>query len=174
MTETAELSHLFGRIYDELRALASRQLRRERVDHTLQPTALVHEAYVKLSRGDTKLFENPQHFRAVAARVIRQVLVDHAAARGTIKRGGKLLRVTLNEAHESGEPESVNVLALDTALSKLAEVDARQSRIVELRYFGGLTIAEVANELEISSRTVSSEWAMARAWLAWQIREASE
>lgn len=176
MTESETSTHgaqglgpLFSELYDELRALAARRM--GRAAQTLQPTALVHEAYVKLSRAHPLRFNDLEHFRATAARVIRQVLVNHAAAAKTLKRGGDRLRVTVDEALLAAETNDVDLVALDAALSKLADVDERQARVVELRFFGGLSMLEVAEQLGVSERTIQADWAVARAWLAWQMRE---
>jgi RNA polymerase sigma factor (TIGR02999 family) len=157
-------------VYQELRRLAQHYLRQERPDHTLQATALVHEAYLKLI--DTKIvrWENRAHFFAVTAQVMRHILVDLARQRRAQKRGGGR-KLALDEAlGVPDETEAVNLVALDEALDRLAAVDARQSRIIELRYFGGLSMEETAEVLGISTSTVKREWRMARAWLHREIR----
>jgi RNA polymerase sigma factor (TIGR02999 family) len=157
-------------VYQELRRLAQHYLRQERPDHTLQATALVHEAYLKLI--DTKIvrWENRAHFFAVTAQVMRHILVDLARQRRAQKRGGGR-KLALDEAlGVPDEAEAVNLVALDEALDRLAAVDARQSRIIELRYFGGLSMEETAEVLGISTSTVKREWRMARAWLHREIR----
>lgn len=161
------MEDLFGEIYEELHELADRCLRRERSGHTLQATALVHEAYVRLSADRTRDYQDLRHFRATAARVIRNVLIDHAIRVKADKRGGALRRVTLHdgEALGSGTSDELDLRVLDEALTKLAEVAARPARVVELRFFGGLSIAEIAEEIDCSKRTVDGDWAFARAWL---------
>jgi RNA polymerase sigma factor (TIGR02999 family) len=150
--------------YEALRGLAAAYLHRERGDHTLQPTALVHEAYVKLADGKSA-WRSQTHFQALAANAMRQILVDHARARATQKRGGDWVRVTLSAAVASGGGTDVDVLALDEALRSLAELDARKARVVELRFFGGLTCAEAAEEVGVSPKTAEADWYFARAWL---------
>ncbi len=153
-------------MYDELRRRAGAYLRSERAGHTLQPTALVHEAYLKLVGGETVAWKDRAHFFGVAARAMRQVLVDHARARNTAKRGEGQVLVALEAAGEATTPpRNLDLLDLDRALSKLAVLDERQSRLVELRLFAGLTIEESAEVLEISHATVSREWKHAEAWL---------
>lgn len=160
----AELMEL---VYDELRAIAAEQLRHERVGHTLQPTALVHEAYLRLAKLDRINWQDRTHFHVTAAAVIRRVLVDHARARLTSKRGGGSERITLSE-HNTPivDPNAViDVLALDEAMKKLHALAERKCRVVELRYFGGLTIQETAAALGVGTTTVEDDWAFARAWL---------
>jgi RNA polymerase sigma-70 factor, ECF subfamily len=159
-------------VYDELRRLAGHYLRRERHDHTLQPTALVHEAYMRLAAQDRVRWRNRAHFVGVAAQLMRRVLVDHARANQAAKRGGGDTRVPVDESSASSPEMSVDVFALDQALTRLATVDPRQARIVELRYFGGLTVEEVAELLEISPATIKREWQMARAWIHRELRPA--
>lgn len=152
-------------VYDELRALAANYLRRERPDHTLQPTALVHEAYLKLMQRATLDIRNRTHFFALASGAMRQILVDHARAHRALKRGGGWQRIAVDESLGVRDGRFEDVLELDEALTKLAERDARAARIVELRFFGGLTEPEVAQEMEMSERWVRKQWAFARAWL---------
>jgi RNA polymerase sigma-70 factor (ECF subfamily) len=157
---------LFGQAYDELRALAGAYLNRERRDHSLQATELVNEAYLRLEGGSGPDWVDRTHFFAVAARAMRRILVDYARTRGRKKRFGGLQRVTLAEGiHGRSELELDAVLDLDRAISRLAELDNRQARVVELRYFSGLGVAEVAEVLGVSKRTVEGDWAHARAWL---------
>lgn len=156
---------LFVLVYDELRKLASGYLRQERAGHTLQTTALVNEAYLKLQRQPDWLPENRLHFFGVAARVMRQILVDHARARRQEKRGGGATMLALDEALVFSAERSSDLLALDEALDQLAARDRRKSRVVELRFFGGLTIDETASLLGVSFNTVVRDWEMARAWL---------
>jgi RNA polymerase sigma factor (TIGR02999 family) len=159
------LEELLPLIYNELRRLAHNFLFRERPGHTLQTTALVHEAYLKLIDQREAHFENRAHFFAIAAQAMRRILIDSARRHTAAKRGGHREKVSLDEAADiSLEPDN-NLLALDEALNALAEIDPEQSRIVELRYFGGLTIEETADVLKTSPATVKREWTMARAWL---------
>lgn len=152
-------------VYGELRRQAGRYLRRERSNHTLQPTALVNEAFLRLVEQRDVRWKNRAHFFGIAAQAMRRVLVDHARANGRLKRGGPQARVTLDEATMGAEGRSVDLLAMDEALERLAALDARQARIVELRYFAGLSIEETAEVIGISPATVKREWSMARAWL---------
>lgn len=153
---------MFGVVYDELRRLAAQYLSRERSGHTLQPTALVHEAYLRLAAQSAE-WDSKTHFFAVGARVMRRLLIDHARARGRDKRGGDWQRVTLDPV--AVELDDAALLALDDALERLAKLDAREAQIVELRFFAGMTVEEIAAELGVSKRTVESDWTHARAWL---------
>jgi RNA polymerase sigma factor (TIGR02999 family) len=166
MDGTAEpRDSLLPLLYEELRAVAAGFLRQERRDHTLQPTALVHEAFLRMKgRGPAEL-EDPARFRAAAAVAMRRILVDHARARRAGKRGGDLRRVSLDEGWGISRGGEVEVLALHEALEELAALDERQARVVELRFFGGLGEQEIAAELGVSLRTVEGDWRMARAWL---------
>jgi RNA polymerase sigma-70 factor, ECF subfamily len=150
-------------VYAELRDLAARLLRNERSDHTLQPTALVHEAYLRLVDQRAGSWENRAHFLGIAAQAMRRILVDHARRRSTAKRKGA--RVTLDENLAPATGPSVDLLEIDAALGRLAELDARQARVVELRFFGGLNVEETASVLGIGSATVKRDWTLARAWL---------
>jgi RNA polymerase sigma-70 factor, ECF subfamily len=152
-------------VYDELRRLARGQMRRERPDHTLQATALVHEAYFRLVNQPERTWQNRTHFIRIAAQVMRRMLIDYARARRTAKREGGLQRVPLEEPLLVAEEQSDELLALDEALERLAQFDARQSRVVELRFFGGLTVEETAEALGMSAKTVKRDWSVARAWL---------
>ena len=154
-------------VYDELRRIAARYISRERPGQTLQATALVNEAYVRLAAERPREFANKTHFLAIAALSMRQILVQRARARKAAKRGGAPHRITLDDRNidQAHLPADVDVLALDEALSKLAALDPEQAQIVELRYFGGLTVEETAAVLGISPATVKRHWAMARAWL---------
>jgi RNA polymerase sigma factor (TIGR02999 family) len=156
---------MFPVVYDELRRLASLALRRERADHTLQPTALVHEAFLRLAGTPDAPWQNRAHFVAMAARVMRRVLVDHARGRNARKRGSGEVRISLDDVDVPAATSGVDLIALDEVLGRLAELDARQARIVELRFFGGLTVEETAVLIDASDRTVKREWQMARAWL---------
>jgi RNA polymerase sigma factor (TIGR02999 family) len=160
-----DLDALMGAIYADLRRLAVSHMQAERADHTLQPTALVHEAYLKLIDQRSTDWKDRMHFFAVASRIIRRILVDHARERLAEKRGGGRGRIPVEEAeHLVGAP-GVDITALDEALDELAELDARQAQIVEMRFFGGLTIEEIAEVLSIGKRSVDREWQCARAWL---------
>jgi RNA polymerase sigma-70 factor (ECF subfamily) len=152
-------------VYDELRRLASSYMRRERPDHTLQTTALVHEAYLRLVGQRDVDWKNRAHLLGVAAQTMRRILMDHARSHLSGKRGGLQLKISLDNASVSFSSRSTELLALDDALSQLAAIDARQSRIVELRFFGGLSVDETAEILGVSPRTVRREWTVARAWL---------
>ena len=164
------LNKLIPLVYDELHKLASRYLRRERRDHTLQTTAVVHEAYLKLVNQRDANFENRLHFFAVAAQIMRRILVDYARRHHASKRGGDLYKLSLDEALVTSKEKGADLLALDEALERLAAIDPRQSRVVELRIFAGLTLEETAQALNISPSTVRREWSMAKAWLHRQIK----
>jgi len=162
-------SQLLPLVYDELRRVASGYMRRERPGHTLQATALVHEAYIQLVDQTRVTWRNRTHFFAVAAQLMRRILVDHARSHNAQKRGGPAPKLSLEEAAEWFEDRDVTLEALDDALNTLAQLDPRQGRIVELRFFGGLTVDETAEVLGISAPTVEREWRMARAWLHSQL-----
>jgi RNA polymerase sigma-70 factor (ECF subfamily) len=164
------LSRLIPLVYDQLRVAAARVLRGERGGHTLEPTALVHEAYLRMACQREAPWLNRAHFVCCAARVMRNILVDYARARRADKRGGAAERVTLSDALAVSDGRSVDVLALDDALDALGRLDERQCRVVELRYFGGLSIEESAEALGVSPATVSHDWAIARAWLRCELR----
>ena len=156
---------LFADVYSELRSLAARYLHRERKDHTLQPTALVHEAYLKLV-GQTRVdWQGRTHFLAVAAQAMREILVDHARRHNAAKRGGNRHRITLDDNLVIESSRDVDLLAIEDALAKLAKLDPCQAQMIELRFFGGLDIAEVAKVMGMSKRSVEREWTMVRAWL---------
>jgi RNA polymerase sigma factor (TIGR02999 family) len=159
------LEDLLPLVYGALRRLAAQRLRRERPDHTLQPTALVHEAYLRLVDQRQVRWQNRAHFYGVAAHVMGRILVDRARARNADKRGAGWERVTLVGDRTPSESRDVDVLALDDALKRLATLDPQQERIVELRYFGGLTLDETAEVMGISTATVKREWVIAKAWL---------
>jgi RNA polymerase sigma factor (TIGR02999 family) len=152
-------------VYRELRRQAAAYLRRERSDHTLQPTALVHEAYLRLAGQDRVVWQNRAHFFAIASQMMRRILVDRARERQAAKRPGAGLKVTLDEKAAQVQPRECDLLMLDQALDELTDMDARRGQIVELRYFGGLSEDEVAAVLQVSRTTVSREWRTARAWL---------
>ena len=153
-------------VYDRLRNLAGAAFRDQRADHTLQPTALVHEVFVRLVEPGRVEWNDRTHFFAVAARAMRMVLADHARRRGAAKRGGDRARVALEDFSAEGEPPLLDLVDLDAALERLNELEPRHARIVELRFLSGLTVEEVATVLELSRTTVESDWRMARAWLA--------
>ena len=176
MTDRPE-SHLLPIVYDELRRIAARYVGRERAGQTLQATALVNEAFLQLSAERTRQFQNRSHFVAIAALSMPQILVQRARARTAAKRGGGVERVTFDErAHSAPAPtggtDAMDLVALDDALSRLATLDPEQARIVELRYFGGLTIDETAETVGVSPATVKRQWTMARAWLKLQLESA--
>lgn len=152
-------------VYDELRRIARRCLSTERNSHTLQPTALVHEAYMRLARHNSIDWQDRAHFFAMAARMMRQILVDHARKRMAGKRGGKNLTLLLDEVSVTTKEPVLDLLALDGAMERLAMLDPRQCQIVELRFFGGLSIEETAEVMNISPATTKREWATARVWL---------
>jgi len=157
-------------VYDELRRLARRYLRRERPDHTLQSAALVNEAYLRLIRQDHPQWQNRAHFFGVAAQLMRHILVDHARNRAAAKRGAGAPRLTLDPDIALPRERDVDLIALDDALNQLAALDPQQSRLVELRFFGGLSIEETSVVLGVSPATVKREWATARAWLQREMR----
>ena len=162
-----------ARVYDELRDLAEKMFRYERSDHTLQPTALVHEVFLRL-QGAGMQFADRTHFVATAARAMRHVLVNHANHRNTAKRGGRWIRVELDAALELFEQPSLDLVALDEALVALEAFDPGQARLVELRFFGGLTLPECAQTMGTSLRTAEREWALARAWLHTRVASSHE
>ena len=157
-------------VYDELRRQAARHLRRERREHTLRPTALVHEAYLRLAGQREAVWQSRAQFFGVAAQVMRRILVDHARRHGAAKRAGSWRRVTLAEAVAPAEPRDLEILALEEALSELTALDPDKARLVELRYFGGLSLEETAEVLQVSESTVTREWRMAKAWLFRRIK----
>ena len=161
--ETAE--QLMLAVYDQLRGLAGSMLRQEVPGHTLQPTALVNEAYMKLVDQTRVDWQGRTHFFAVGAKMMRRILVDHARTKKRVKRGGGIHRVCLSDDVQVSKNNDEDVLAIEEALEKLVEQDSRQAQIVELRFFGGLTVAEVAQVLNVSKRTIESEWTILRAWL---------
>lgn len=165
------MNELVPLVYDELHRLASRYLRHERPDHTLQTTALVHEAYLRLVSEKNGNWQNRVQFFAVASQLMRHILVDYARGHNAVKRGGDCVKVSFDEAMIVSEEKSAELMALDDALINLAAIDPEQSRVVELRVFGGLTVEETAEALGVSPRTVKREWSMAKAWLHRQIRK---
>ena len=161
-----EVDALLPLVYDELRRLAAAYLRRERPGQTIQATALVHEAYLRLLKDKPDRWQNRAHFCAIAAHSMRQILIERARARGALKRGGVQARVTLDEGLLAADSPHIDLLALDEALQRLEAIDPEQARLVELRFFGGLTIEEAAEAMNISAATVKRHWTIARAWLA--------
>jgi RNA polymerase sigma factor (TIGR02999 family) len=155
---------LLPAVYEELRRIAHRHLHRERPDHTLQTTALIHEAYLRIAAGDGAKIRDRIHFVALSSRLMRQVLVDHARGRQAEKRHGGL-RVTLSEAQDVTQDSEIDVLFIDEALRRLAALDPQQADVVELRFFGGMSIPETSEALNVSTATVKRDWATARAWL---------
>ena len=152
-------------VYDELRRIARRCLSNQSSSHTLQPTALVHEAYLRLARRDSMDWRDRAHFFALAAQIMRQILVDHARKQAASKRGGKAFTLEVDEASAITREPSLDVIALDDAMKRLSSLDPRQCQIVELRFFGGLSIEETAQAVNISTATTKREWATARLWL---------
>lgn len=163
--DSEALDQLMPLVYDELRRMARRYMNQQPVGHTLQTTALIHEAYLRLIRQEEKHWENRAHFFGVAAQAMRHILVDYARARHTDKRGGEVRAVSLEEAAFVSEERAAELLALDDALVELARLSPRQCRTVELRYFGGLSAAETAEVLQVSTDTVTRDWNQAKAWL---------
>jgi RNA polymerase sigma factor (TIGR02999 family) len=163
--ERRDLDALMVAIYDDLRRLAVRHMGGERRDHTLQPTALVHEAYVRLVGQRSTDWKDRLHFFAVASRVIRRLLIDHARERQALKRGGAGTRIPLGDHDPAAPVRDTDLLALDEALGELAAIDEQQARIVELRFFGGCTVDEIAELLKVGRRTVDRDWQAAKAWL---------
>lgn len=162
---------LFPLVHDELRRIARRQMSQERPGHTLQATALVNEAYLKLAGHEGFELRDRAHFYAMCAQVMRHILIDHARAQARDKRGGGAIQVSLNDAIAGGEQRADDLVALDEALRFLEDVDPQKGRIVEMRYFGGLSIEETAEVLDISPRTVRREWRRSKAWLYRMISE---
>lgn len=159
------LDALLPLVYKELYRLAHFQLRKERPDHTLQSAALVHEAYLRLVGVTPPMWEGRTHFFAIASQLMRQILVDYARRRGAAKRGASVCTLSLEDARGKAQGKEMDVVALDDALQSLAAIDARQSRIVEMRFFGGLTLEEISVALDIAPKTVQRDWTAARAWL---------
>jgi RNA polymerase sigma factor (TIGR02999 family) len=170
--DKAAVDKLMPVIYVELRALAARYLSKERVGHTLQPTALVHEAYLQLVETSRVNWQNRAHFFGAASRLMRHILVDHARSHQAAKRGAGL-KVSISDEMAATQPRELDLVALDDALNLLAELDPQQSRIVELKFFGGLSIEEIAEALSISPATVKRHWASAKAWLNRQLTKDS-
>ena len=163
--DQSALRHLMPIVHDELRRLARRLMRSERSGHTLQTTALVNEAYIRLVDLSRVRWQDRAHFFAMSARLMRRILVDHARSRNDQKRGGSLKKVSLDEALVVGKEKRADLVALDDALEALAEIDPRKSRVVELRFFGGLSVDETAEALHVSGETVMRDWRLAKVWL---------
>lgn len=164
-------SKLIPVVYDELRRLAGSYMRRERADHTLQATALVHEAYLKLVEQRSVNWQSRAHFFGVAAQLMRRILIDHARGHLRQKRGGEQKKVSLDEAFVFSEQQADELLAVDDSLNRLAKIDPRQARVVELRFFGGLSVEEAAEVLGVSPKTVKRDWSVAKAWLYADLKE---
>jgi RNA polymerase sigma factor (TIGR02999 family) len=169
--DKAARDSLMTAVYEELRRLAALYLSRERPGHTLQPTALVHEAYLQLVGEGRVDWQGRAYFFGAAGRLMRRILVDHARARNAAKRGGGRLMVTFSEALAAAAPRDLDLVALDSALEELARLDPLQSRIVELRFFGGLSVEETAEVLSVSPATVKRHWTTAKAWLRHQLKK---
>lgn len=163
--DKAALDQILPIVYEELRKQAARYLRRERVGHTLQTTALIHEAYIRLVDQKNVRWQNRAHFFGISAQLMRRILVDHARAKGRAKRGGSDIRVSLDDKNLIAKAADLDIIAVDEALERLAQIDEQQSKIVELRFFSGLTVEETAEVLKISPATVKRDWSMAKAWL---------
>ncbi len=158
-------NRLMALVYEELRQRAEGYLRRERAGHTLQPTALVHEAFLRLTRQERVVWQSRAQFFGIAAQMMRRILVDHARAHKMAKRSGQLTRVSLDDLVAPNPPQEIDVLDLNAALEQLASFDTRKSQVAELRFFGGLSLQETAHVLDISVATVEREWQAGRAWL---------
>ncbi|HYN85645.1 MAG TPA: sigma-70 family RNA polymerase sigma factor [Pyrinomonadaceae bacterium] len=169
--ERTVLEDLLPLIYNELRKLAASYLRRERVGHTLQPTALVHEAYLRMVDQTQVRWQNRAHFFGVAAQMMRRILVDHARGQSAEKRGGEFQKLSLDENIDVSGERASDLVALDEALERLAALDPQKSKIVELRFFGGLSVEETAEVLGVSAPTVKRQWRMAKAWLFGQVQK---
>jgi RNA polymerase sigma-70 factor (ECF subfamily) len=165
------MDQLLPLVYEELRRLANHYLARERPDHTLQPTALVHEAYLRLVETRSRNFRSRAYFFGVASQLMRRVLVDHARKHRAAIRGGGLTKLSLDEAIDLPDGQEVDLIALDDALNALATIDPRQSRIVELKFFGGLSVEETAELLGVSAATIKRDWSWAKTWLYREIKK---
>jgi len=172
--DNAALDALLPAVYDELRRLAANYLRRERVGHTLQPTALVHEAYLRLVDQTRVEWQNRAHFFGVAAQMMRRILVDHARGQQAEKRGGDVQKISLDENIDVSALRASELVALDEALERLAELDPQKSRLVELRFFGGLSVEETAEVMGVSAPTVKRHWRLAKAWLYGEVKPSDE
>jgi RNA polymerase sigma-70 factor, ECF subfamily len=169
--EDGAASKLMPMVYEELRRLAGSYMRRERVDHTLQATALVNEAYLKLIEQRSVNWQSRAHFFGVCAQLMRRILIDHARGHTRDKRGGEQKKVTLDEAFVFSEEHADELLAVDDSLNRLAKIDPRQARVVELRFFGGLNVEEAAEVLGVSPKTIKRDWSVAKAWLYADLKE---
>lgn len=169
----AALDRLMPLVYTELRQLAHRYMRRERPGHTMQTTALIHEAYLRLVDQNQVRWQHQAHFFGIAARLMRQILIEHARSRTRAKRGGGVGTISLDEAAIVSQARATELLALDDALERLATIDPRKSQVVELRFFGGLSVEEAAQVLNIAPNTVLRDWRMAKAWLRREISHES-
>lgn len=169
--DSSAADRLLPLVYNELRALGAHYLRGERADHTLQATALVHEAYLKMVNQEWAAWQNRIQFASIAARAMRQVLIEHARANKAAKRAGKLEKVYLDETRELGVPRNPDLIELDQALKDFTALYPRKGEVVELKFFGGLEIDEIAEALKVSSKTVKRDWTFARAWLCRQLTE---
>jgi RNA polymerase sigma factor (TIGR02999 family) len=169
--DESALELLLPVVYQELHRLAQSYLRRERADHTLQPTALIHEAYLRLIKQDFPEWQSRNHFYGVAARLMRQILVEHARAHTAAKRGGGLAEISLDDAWQYSDEKAAELIALDDALQTLAQFDERKVRIVEMRYFGGMSLEETATALNLSIATINNETRLAKAWLHRELSE---
>jgi RNA polymerase sigma factor (TIGR02999 family) len=167
--DATALDKLIPVVYQELRRMADQYLRREDLSHSLQPTALVHEAYLRLIDQTKVQWQNRAHFFGVAAQMMRRILIDHAKTKHRLKRGGTAIKVSFDENVNVSEERAAELIALDDALQELAQMDERKSRIVELRYFGGLSVDETAEVLGVSNKTVMRDWNFAKAWLYQQL-----
>jgi RNA polymerase sigma-70 factor, ECF subfamily len=174
VSPSMDLSRVMPLVYDQLRKLARGYMARERVGKTLQATALVNEAYVRLMKEKVHVWQNRAHFCAIAAGAMREILVERARARAALKRGGSRVRVSLENVRAVDEGTPVDVLALHDALERLAKLDPQLARIVELRFFGGLTVEESAESLELSPATIKRAWSMAKAWLRREMENPGE
>jgi len=172
--DAAAASELMGSVYKELRQLAGYYMRSERPDHTLQPTALVHEAYLRIFGAEPVAWQDRAHFFAVAARQMRRVLVDHARKVGANKRGGPAVKITLDAAQEVADERKQDLVALDEVLARLEHLDARAGRVVELKFFSGMTDKEVASVLGVALATVRRDWEFSKAWLFKELRSGGE
>ncbi len=169
--DPSAFDQLMPLVYDELRQMAQRYMRRQQPGHTLQTTALIHEAYLKLVEQQETPWQNRAHFFGVAAKAMRHILVDYARTKHAAKRGGEMLLVSLDEAATVSDERAAEVVALDEALEALAALDRRKCQVVEMRYFGGLTVEETATVLQVSPETVARDWRLARAWLLHELSQ---
>lgn len=172
--DQAAMEAMMPIVYDELRRIARAHLARERPDHTLQATALANEAYLKLTAGSGLKIEDKRHFFALAGRYMRQILVDHARAKYANKRGGRAVRIQFDESAHVGLADNPGLIDLDDALVDLAALDPRQASVVELRFFGGMSVVETAFALDCSEATVKRDWSMAKAWLRRELERSAQ